>query len=165
MKDKNNIQKEMDPVYRALVEGPPKPKKETNWMQLRDYLEETGITPGEALKILKDKINNENVRFNWKMIRFTLFIWERIEESQGRYLKPKIDTVRAVVRKNKFRDFYLGYFPGNTFDEEKEIKLLNKLIAEKPQKKYFKEGYYYYYKTHKLVPQEHLERILWEKNK
>jgi len=106
MADKNNIQKEMDPVYRALVEGPPKPKKETNWMQLRDYLEETGITPGEALKILKDKINNENVRFNWKMIRFTLFIWERIEESQGRYLKPKIDTVRAVVRKNKFRDFY-----------------------------------------------------------
>jgi len=54
MADKNNIQKEMDPVYRALVEGPPKPKKETNWMQLRDYLEETGITPGEALKILKE---------------------------------------------------------------------------------------------------------------
>ena len=56
---KNNIQKEMDPIYKAFIEGPPKQKKVTNWIQLRDYLEQTGITPGEALRILKDKINNE----------------------------------------------------------------------------------------------------------
>ena len=35
-------------------------------------------------------------------------------------------------------------FPDLEFDHEKEVKLLNKLIAEKPQKQFFTEGYYKY---------------------
>jgi len=159
---KKDIQNEMDPIFRSLIEGPPKARKVNKWMQLRDYMEETGITPDEVFKLIRSKATT-NVRFNWKMIRFTLFIWARIDEDKGRYLKPKIDTVRHVVRSIKFRQFFVAYFGDKPFDEEKEIILLNKLIAEKPQKKYFKEGYYYYNHTSKYVPQSTLDRILWDK--
>ena len=159
---KKDIQNEMDPIFRSLIEGPPKTRKVNKWMQLRDYMEETGITPEDVFKLIRSKAT-PNVRFNWKMIRFTLFIWARIDEDKGGYLKPKIDTVRHVVRSIKFRQYFVAYFGDKPFDEEKEIILLNKLIAEKPQKKYFKEGYYYYNHTSKYVPQSTLDRILWDK--
>lgn len=163
---KKDIRKEMKNVFTTLIDGPPRIKDDIfSWNELVKYCENIDVKPREAFKIIRSKVSGENIRFNWKMIRFTLFVWERLEEYDKGYLKPKIDTIRKVVSKKQFRDFYFGYFPETTFDEEKEIKLLNKLVAEKPQRKLFTEGYYYYYNTSKIIPQEKLDKILWEKNK
>ena len=90
-----------------------------------------------------------------------MFVWERMEEDKGMYLKPKIDTVRSVVGKRKFEQFFRGYFPDLEFDHAKEVKLLNKLIAEKSVRPYFKEGYYNYEGKNTKIPQKVLDRILW----
>jgi len=129
-------------------------------------LEKLKVKPGEAFRIINDhkqKSQDGNIRFNWKMIRFTLFIWERLEEDRRGYLKPKIDTVRAVVQSNPFKHFFYGYFPDLKLIHEEEERKLNKLIAEKPQQQYFKEGYYYYKNEKKLIPQKHLDHILLAK--
>jgi hypothetical protein len=126
-------------------------------------LEKLGVTPGEAFRIINEKKHNEregSIRFNWKMIRFTMFIWARIEEERNGYMKPKIDTVRGVVRSRNFEYFFYGYYPDLKLKFEDEERKLNKLIAEKPQQKFFKEGYYYFHKTKKLVPQPLLDKIL-----
>ena len=77
------------------------------------------------------------------------------------FLKPKIDTVREIVSSRRYKDFFYGYFPGVEFDHEKEVKLLNKLIHEKPQKPFFKEGNYFYEGTKRLIPQNHLDKLVW----
>ena len=94
------------------------------------------------------------------MIRFTMFIWARLEEERNGYMKPKIDTVRGVVRSRNFEYFFYGYYPDLKLKLEDEERKLNKLIAEKPQQKFFKEGYYYFHKTKKIVPQPLLDKIL-----
>ncbi len=48
------------------------------------------------------------------------------------------------VSARKFEQFFRGYFPDLEFDHDKEVKLLNKLIADKGVRPYFKEGYYLY---------------------
>ena len=127
-------------------------------------LEKLGVTPGEAFRIINEKKHNEregSIRFNWKMIRFTMFIWARLEEERNGYMKPKIDTVKAVVNDRRFKDLMYGYYPDLKFDYENEVNLLNKLIAEKIQRPYFTEGYYKYERTNKIIPQKHLDNILW----
>jgi hypothetical protein len=126
-------------------------------------LQKLGVSPGEAFRIINEKKHNEregSIRFNWKMIRFTLFIWARLKEDRDGYLKPKIDTVRGVVRSRKFEYFFYGYYPDLKLNFEDEERKLNKLIAEKPQQKFFKEGYYFHEGTKKLVTQALLDTIL-----
>jgi hypothetical protein len=129
-------------------------------------LQKLGVSPGEAFRIINEKKHNEregSIRFNWKMIRFTLFIWARLKEDRDGYLKPKIDTVRGVVRSRKFEYFFYGYYPDLKLNFEDEERKLNKLIAEKPQQKFFKEGYYFHEGTKKLVTQALLDTILSSK--
>ena len=95
------------------------------------------------------------------MLRFTMFVWERVKEDKNLFLRPKIETVREVVGSRRFKDFFYGYYPGIEFDFEKEVKLLNKLIHEKPQKPFFKEGNYFYERTKDLIPQKHLDKLVW----
>jgi len=147
----------------VLRVGPRVPRIK-NWSNLVDELKKLKVTPGEAYRIVADKKDTEtNIRFEWKMMRFTFFVWERVTEDSNKYLKPKIDTIRAIVRRPRYRAFFEGYFPDLEFNEEKEIKLLNKLIAEKPQRAFFKEGYYVYEgsRSKRLIPQKHLDYILW----
>ena len=77
--------------------------------------------------------------------------------------KLKIDTVRAVVEKRRFKDFFQGYYPDLEFDYRREEKLLNKLITEKNGYAYLVEGYYFYEETKRLIPKKHLDTILWPK--
>ena len=134
-----------------------KPKEVKTWDDLIDNLKKQRLTPGETYR----KLNSDNTRFNWKMIRLTLYVWERVEEDKSGYLKPKIDTVKAVVNDRRFKDLMYGYYPDLKFDYENEVNLLNKLIAEKIQRPYFTEGYYKYERTNKIIPQKHLDNILW----
>ena len=146
-----------------LREGPRVPRIK-NWSRLVDELKKLEVSPGEAYRIVADKKDTQtNIRFEWKMMRFTFFVWERVKEDENGYLKPKIDTCRAIVRQPRFRAFFEGYFPDLELNEEKEIKLLNKLIAEKPQRGLFTEGFYIYEgsRSKRLIPQKHLDYILW----
>jgi len=136
-----------------------KPKEIKTWDDLIDNLKKQRLTPGEAYR----KLNSDNTRFNWKMMRLTLYVWERVREDKSGYLKPKIDTVRAVVKTRRFEDFFYGYFPYLKFNEKREIELLNKLITEKTGYAYLIEGYFLYPDTNKHIPKKHLETILWPK--
>jgi len=142
----------------AMEKGPNN-RRLKNWDDLVDNLKKLKITPEEAYK----KITSDNARFNWKMIRLTMYVWERISEDKKGYLKPKIDTVRAVVDTKRFRDFFKGYHPHFEFEPDREVKLLNKLITEQNGYNYLIEGNYLYPGTNKVIPKEHLDHILWPK--
>jgi len=155
---KPNALKVID-IYRS---GPRTKIKNPDWDFLVYELKKLKVSPGEAYRIIsayKDK--ETNIRFDWKMLRFTFFVWERVKEDKNLFLRPKIDTVREVVSSRRFKDFFYGYFPGVDFDHEKEVKLLNKLIHEKPQKPFFKEGNYFYEGTKRMIPQGHLDKLVW----
>ena len=93
------------------------------------------VSPGEAYRIVAEKKGDTNIRFQWKMIRFTMYVWQRLKEGRdSMILRPQIDSVREVVSDRKFKEFFRGYYPDLEFDHDKEVKLLNKLIAEKPQR-------------------------------
>ena len=158
-KEKDNNALLVTDIFRA---GPRVKVKKPDWDFLVYELRKLGVTPGEAYKIITQKLDQKtNIRFQWKMMRFTMFVWERVKEDKNLFLKPKIDTVREVVSSRRFKDFFYGYFPGVEFDHEKELKLLNKLIQEKTQKPFFTEGNYYYEGTKKFIPQKHLDKIVW----
>eukprot|EP00918_Siedleckia_nematoides_P003029 GHVU01006888.1.p2 GENE.GHVU01006888.1~~GHVU01006888.1.p2 ORF type:complete len:174 (+),score=14.52 GHVU01006888.1:887-1408(+) len=152
----------MEGIQELTSKGP-KNKPVVTESDLIENLRRLKVTPGEAFRRINDTIISKgegNIRFNWKMIRFTLFVWERLEEERRGYLKPKIDTVKTVCADVRFKSHYYGYYPDVKFDYDREVKLLNKLIAEKSQKVFFEEGYYYFHKTKKLVPQPLLDKIL-----
>ena len=146
----------------AMRRGPNVPRIKT-WGDLVDNLKKLKVTPGEAYRTVQEKLTSDNTRFNWKMIRLTLYVWERVREDKSGYLKPKIDTVRAVVKTRRFEDFFYGYFPDLKFNEKREIELLNKLITEKTGYAYLIEGYFLYPDTNKHISKKHLETILWPK--
>ena len=146
----------------AMRRGPNVPRIKY-WDDLIYNLKKLKVTPGEAYRIIQEKLTTDNIRFYWKMIRLTMYVWERVKEDKARYLKPKIDTVRAVVETRKFEDFFYGYYPDLEFSYTREIELLNKLITEKSGYAYLVEGYYFYEHTKRTIPTKHLEAILWPK--
>jgi len=154
----NNALKVTD-IFRT---GPRTKIKEPDWDFLVYELKKLKVSPGEAYRIITAyKSKDKNIRFEWKMLRFTMFVWERVKEDKNLFLKPKIDTIREVVSSKRFRDFFFGYFPGVDFDHQKEVKLLNKLIHDTPQKPYFKEGNYFYEGTKRVIPQDYLDKLIW----
>ena len=109
------------------------PRNERDWDFLVYELKKLKVTPGEAYRIianLKDKTSS--IRYDWKMLRLTMYVWERLHESEKLFNRPKIDTIREVVGNRKYQKFFYGFFPDLEFDHEKEVKLLYKLITEKP---------------------------------
>ena len=102
-------------ITEIMKVGPSVPRIKGNsakdWEFLIYELKKMQVTPGEAYRIINQKKGDTDMRFQWKMMRLTMFVWERIEEDKGMYLKPKIDTVRSVVTKRKFEQFFRGYFP------------------------------------------------------
>jgi len=151
-------------VNETFRKGPNVPRIR-NYNALARELERLKVGPGEAYRIVQEKLTSDNVRFNWKMIRLTMYVWERVREDKHKYLKPKIDTVREVVERRKFQEFFHGYYPDLEFNKEREVKLLNKLITEKTGYAYLVEGYYKYEGTDKYIPAKHLEAILWPKKR
>jgi len=142
----------------AMRRGP-NDRRLRNWDDLVNQLKKLKITPEEAFK----KITSDNERFNWKMMRLTMYVWERVSEDKNGYLKPKIDTVRSVVDTKRFKDFFEGYYPYMEFEPDREVKLLNKLITEQNGYNYLIEGNYLYPGTNKVIPAKHLDDILWPK--
>ena len=86
--------------------GPRVKVKNADWDFLV-YEQESSKYHQEAYKIITQKLDKQtNIRFEWKMLRFTMFVWERVKEDKNLFLKPKIDSVREVVSSRRYKDFF-----------------------------------------------------------
>jgi len=140
--------------------------KEIN--KLIDYLEKRQISPGDAIDIIQASTpegQESNKKFNWKMMRFTLYLWQRLEEEKGRNLNSKTESARLVVSSKNYKQLYEGYHNTTKFDLEKEAKNLFKLVTDPRQKHLFKPRHFVYPKTKKTIPQDHIDHLMqWAKN-
>ncbi|MDA7457112.1 hypothetical protein N8856_02990 [Candidatus Pelagibacter ubique] len=77
-----------------------------NYKNVLKYLEENNIDPKKALEIIvkADPYNPNNIQARWKMKRFQLYLWARLDEHENGWLLKKTETVRNVVHSKKFRE-------------------------------------------------------------
>ncbi len=96
------------------------------------------------------------------MMRFTLYLWERIKEEDQSIVGKRIDTVKKVVWSGQYKRLY-ATFPLPTFNPEKDVKNLAQLIAEPRQDEYFTSKNFVYPKGHpkanKPIPQSIIDKI------
>ena len=74
-------------------------QKDINYSQLIGYLERRGIYPKEVIDIIEKstpKAQPDKKKFNWKMFRFTVFLWKRVEQDKNGNLLSKTDTAKEV---------------------------------------------------------------------
>ena len=135
--------------------------KEIN--KLIDYLEKRQISPGDAIDIIQASTpegQESNKKFNWKMMRFTLYVWKRVEQDKKGNLESKTDTAKEVVNSKNYKQLYEGYHNTTKFDVEKEAKNLFKLVTDPRQKHLFKPRHFVYPKTKKSIPQDHINYLM-----
>ena len=144
--------------------------------KLVDYLEKEEISAADALKVIKKEfeVNFNNIRVQWKMRRFSLYLWARLEEEKSGYLGKKSDTIRRLVRSRKYIEEYKNHGVGHFYLEkadkanignffEVHFEQLNHLITDPRQVVFFREKYFMYegkklgQKAH--IPQEIIDRI------
>ena len=118
-------------------------------------LEQRNISEDQAIKYIEQSIPYKRT---WKMWRFTLYLWKRIEnEEKGKQLN-RIQTVLNVVMSREYENLYKT-FPLPPFDKEKELKNLTQLIAEPRQAKEFKSKNFVYKGTNKNIPQSIIDKL------
>ena len=140
--------------------------------ELIEYLETTRISPKEAIEIIHSTTpqgKETNKKFNWKMMRFTLYIWQRLEEERVmNNLNTKTESAILCVMKRNYKDLYGGFHNGktmNALEERKEALNLFKLVTDPRQRHLFKPRYFVYPKTKKSIPQEHIDKLMqWPKS-
>lgn len=135
----------------------------SDYKKVLEFLKENKVDPEKALVSLKRDFSvnlpdTTDLKYHWKMTRFTLYIWERVKELDKGNLGKRIDTVRKVVWSAKFKRLYVTY-PLATFNPESEVKKLTQLIAEKRQDKEFKSKNFVYENTKKNIPQSTINDI------
>jgi len=139
----------------------------SDYMKVLEFLKENRVNPEKALVILKRKFGKlpdqkTNLRLHWKMMRFTLYLWERIKEEDQNMVGKRIDTVKKVVWSGPYKRLY-ATFPLPTFDPENEVKKLTQLIAEPRQDEYFTSKNFVYPRGHskadKPIPQSIIDKI------
>ena len=120
-------------------------------------LEERKISEDEAIKYIEQSIPYKRT---WKMWRFTLYLWKRIERHKRPALHSltRIETVTEVVKSGKYRRLY-ETFPLLKFDAKKEIKNLTQLIAEPRQDREFKSKNFFYEGTKTNIPQSLIDEL------
>jgi len=139
--------------------------KEIN--KLIDYLEKRQISPGDAIDIIHQSTpegKEDNKKFNWKMFRFTLYVWKRVEQDKNGNLLSKTETAKEVVNSTKYKQIYEG-FNSKRLDPKKEAFNLFKLVTDPRQKHLFKPRFFVYERTKKTIPQDHIDHLMqWPKN-
>jgi len=136
------------------------------------YLSKRDIEPLDAIDIIHASTPEAqvgNTKFNWKMFRFTMYLWKRVEQDKKGNLESKTDTAKEVVESKKYKELYEGYHNTTKFDEKREAKNLFKLVTDPRQKHFFKTRYFMYegkklgQKAH--IPQDHIDYLMqWPKN-
>ena len=129
--------------------------------KLIHYLRDNDIPPEQALGIIERAVETKTTghRFHWKMMRFTLYIWARVEEHKTLVMKPKIDTVRELVSTPKYKRLWETFPQARDFNHQREVKNLAQLISEPRQQIYFKSKHFLYEGTKKSIPQDILDKI------
>ena len=119
------------------------------------YLKQRKITEEDAIKYIESSIPYKKI---WKMWRFTLYLWARVDNDKRGIKKNRIETVAQVVHMPKYKRLY-DTFPLMPFDPDKEIKNLAQLIAEPRQCKEFKSKHFFYEGTKKAIPQSVIDKL------
>ena len=119
------------------------------------YLKQRDITQEEAIKYIESSIAYKRI---WKMWRFTLYLWARIDNDKRGIKKNRIETVAQVVHMPKYKRLY-DTFPLPKFDPNNEIKKLTQLIAEPRQDKEFKSKNFVYEGTRTNIPQTVIDKL------
>jgi len=129
------------------------------------YLKDNKITPTEALRIIqkeRDTSKTSGPKIHWKLMRFQLYLWARSdEEGRTKTLGKRIDTIRTLVRTQKYRKLFENYpktITGGSFNHIKEAKKLADLVSEPRQKKWFRKGLYVFENTNTLMQQSHIDK-------
>jgi len=138
-------------------------QKDISYKQLIGYLERRRISPKEAIDIIEATTpegKKDNKKFNWKMFRFTLFLWKRAEEEKKGRLWKKTDTAKAVVESKKYKDLYSAFNTSSRFDPKRETFNLFKLVTDPRQRPYFKPMYFVYERSKKSIPQDHIDYLM-----
>ena len=124
--------------------------------KLLEMLKERKISEDEAIKYIEQSIPYKRT---WKMWRFTLYLWKRIENDKKGIKKNRIETVADVVNSGPYKRLY-ATFPLLRFDADKEIKKLTQLIAEPLQSKEFKsKNFVYEGQPGKNIPQSVIDKL------
>ena len=124
--------------------------------KLLEMLKERKISEDEAIKYIEQSIPYKRT---WKMWRFTLYLWKRVENDKKGIKKNRIETVADVVNSGPYKRLY-ATFPLLRFDADKEIKKLTQLIAEPRQSKEFKsKNFVYEGQPGKNIPQSIIDKL------
>ena len=126
------------------------------------YLDKRGINPLDAIDIIQKstpEAQENNKKFNLKMLRFTMFLWKRAEQDKNGNLWKKTDTAKAVVESRKYQDMYKA-FNNSKFDPKREAFNLFKLVTDPRQRPYFKSRYFVFERSKKTIPQDHIDYLM-----
>ena len=103
------------------------------------YLRRNDIDQGIALNVLKREfapVKSGHIKTHWKLVKFQLYLWERLKDFEARKNRKRIEVVERLVHSIAYKKAY-EQFPNPPFNAEKEIKNLTQLIAEPRQDKFF----------------------------
>ena len=151
--------------------------------KLIKYLEKREISPSDAIDIIHASTPEGqagNKKFNWKMFRFTMYLWKRVEQDKNGNLLSKTQTALDTVNQKKYLDLLEAHLPPASpslrasrrvmteFKHkemiEKEAKNLFKLVTDPRQKHFFKSRYFVYERTQTTIPQDHIDHLMqWPK--
>tara|TARA_R110000772_G_scaffold63932_2_gene142939 strand:- start:310 stop:690 length:381 start_codon:yes stop_codon:yes gene_type:complete len=123
--------------------------------KLLKMLEDRRISEDEAIKYIEKSIPYQRT---WKMWRFTLYLWKRIENEEKGIDNNRIQTVLRVVMSGEYKRLY-DTFPLPKYDPEREMQKLTQLIAEPRQTKEFKCKNFVYKGTTKNIPQSVIDKL------
>mgnify|MGYP006149587687 CR=1 FL=1 len=151
-------------IYAVELYGQFMVQKYTNYTPLHSYLERREISPQEAIKIIEDttpEVREDNKKLIWKMKRFSLYLWERIEQEKKGYLWTKKDTCKNIVKTKNFKQLYESFNFKERFDPIKEERRLFKLTTDPRQKiAYFKSRFFVYKGKKEHIPQKEINRLV-----
>ena len=93
--------------------------------ELHSFLKKEELDVKTAISILKKstQTNPGNFRSLWKMMRFTLYIWQRHKEYKANMLGTKIESIRRVVAMPKYKRLWATHKQTGEFNEAKEVKI------------------------------------------
>ena len=157
---------------------------DTEINKLIKYLEKREISPGDAIDIIHASTPEGqagNKKFNWKMFRFTMYLWKRVEQDKNGNLLSKTQTALDTVNQKKYLDLLEAHLPPASpslrasrrvmteFKHkemiEKEAKNLFKLVTDPRQKHFFKSRYFVYERRTTTIPQDHTDHLMqWPKS-
>tara|TARA_R110002167_G_C12683578_1_gene651676 strand:- start:1195 stop:1629 length:435 start_codon:yes stop_codon:yes gene_type:complete len=135
-----------------------------------EYLKKNEVDDKEAVDTLKRalEINPTNVRSLWKISRFEMYIWQRMEEYDRDLLGKKIESCRRVVVSKNYMNEYKEHHPGimglKKTDAAYEAFKLNKLVTDPRQYPFFKSKYLRMpspklKKLNVMIPQEIIDKV------